>query len=92
MSVSGTSESVPLELLLLSLLLLPLLLLESSPGRAGAGVVGKGCSVAADEGVVAPGESGAGVAGGAGFAGAPGNGNCSAVEGFFAGGGHGVDG
>jgi len=55
-------------------------------------VVGKGCSVAADEGVVAPGESGAGVAGGAGFAGAPGNGNCSAVEGFFAGGGHGVDG
>jgi len=80
---------VPLELLLLSLLLLPLLLLESSPGSAGAGVVGKGCSVAADEGVVAPGESGAG---GAGFAGAPGNGNCSAVEGFFAGGGQGVDG
>jgi hypothetical protein len=91
MSVSGTSESVPLELLL-SLLLLPLLLLESSPGRAGAGVVGKGCSVAADEGVVAPGESGGGVAGVAGFAGAPGNGNCSAVDGFFAGGGHGVDG
>ena len=89
MSVSGTSESVPLELLL-SLLLLPLLLLlESSPGRAGAGVVGKGCSDAAEEGVVVePGESGGGVAG---FAGVPGNGNCSAVEGFFAG-GHGVDG
>jgi hypothetical protein len=39
--------------------------------------------------VAEPGESGGGVAG---FAGAPGNGNCSAVEGFFAGGGHGVGG
>ena len=39
--------------------------------------------------VVEPGESGGGVAD---FAGAPGNGNCSAAEDFFAGGGQGVDG
>jgi len=80
MSVSGTSGSVPP----LELELLP----ESSPGSFGAVVEGNGCSSAAEEGDVPGfGESGGGVAG---FAGAPGNGNCSAVEGFFAGGEHGV--
>jgi hypothetical protein len=86
---------VPLALVLSPLLLplLLLLLLESSPGRAGAGVVGKGCSAAAEDGlVVEPGESGGAAAGVAGFAAAPGNGNCSAADGFFAGCGHGVDG
>jgi hypothetical protein len=39
------------------------LLLESSPGNLGAGSVGNGCSVAADEGVADPVE-GAGVSGG----------------------------
>jgi hypothetical protein len=62
-----------------------LLLLESSPGSLGAGVVGKGCSSAAEEGfVVGLGESGGGVVEVEGFAGLPGKGNCSAVEGFFA--------
>jgi hypothetical protein len=79
MSVSGTagswgaeSGSVPPELELL----------ESSPGSRGAGSVGKGCSSAADFGVVplGVGESG----GGADLAGAPGNGNCSAADGAFA--------
>jgi len=81
MSVSGTSGSVPPP---------ELELLESSPGSFGAGVEGKGCSSAAEEGDFPGfGESGGGVAG---FAGAPGNGNCSAGEDFFAAGGgeHGV--
>jgi len=68
------------------------LLLESSPGSFGAGVVGKGCCSAAEEGVVPGlGESGGGVED---FAGLPGNGNCSAGEGFFVdeGGEHGADG
>ncbi len=72
------------------LLELELLLLESSPGSLGAGCVGKGCCVAASEGVaVGLGESG-GVA--SGLAGCPGNGNCSAAEDFFAAGGAGVQG
>jgi hypothetical protein len=68
------------------------LLLESSPGSLGADVVGNGCSSAAEEGVVVElGESGGGDAG---FVGAPGNGNCSAAEGFFVcgGGEHGAAG
>jgi hypothetical protein len=73
MSVSGTSGSAAL----------PepeLLLLESSPGSLGAGSVGNGCSSAADFGVVVGlGESG----GGADLLGVPGNGNCSAADGFF---------
>jgi hypothetical protein len=79
---SGASESA-LESSLLELeLLLLLLLLESSPGRRGAGLVGNGCSLAAEEGVVV---LGLGESGGAGeLAGAPGNGNCSAAEGFLA--------
>jgi hypothetical protein len=83
MSVSGTasgSAAVPESELLL--------LLESSPGSLGAGVVGKGCSSAAEEGfVVGLGESGVGVAEVEGFAGLPGKGNCSAGEIFFADGG-----
>jgi hypothetical protein len=67
-----------------------LLLLESSPGSLGAGSVGNGCSSAADFGVVVVlGESG----GGADLLGVPGNGNCSAADGFFAsgaGGGQGL--
>ena len=67
-----------------------LLLLESSPGSLGAGSVGKGCSSAADFGVVVGlGESGGGVD----LLGVPGNGNCSATDGFFASGagaGHGL--
>jgi hypothetical protein len=71
------------------------LLLESSPGSLGGGCVGKGCWVAASEGVVVVfveglGESagvveGVGESGGfLGLLGSPGNGNCSAVEdGFF---------
>ena len=65
------------------------LLLESSPGSLGGGAVGKGCSVAASDGV----DLGLGESGGfAGLAATPGNGNCSAVEGFLAGAaaGHGV--
>jgi hypothetical protein len=73
MSVSGTSGSAGL----------PepeLLLLESSPGSLGAASVGNGCSSAADFGVVVGlGESG----GDADLLGVPGNGNCSAVDGFF---------
>ncbi|NYF89793.1 hypothetical protein RBB79_09550 [Tunturiibacter empetritectus] len=95
MSVSGTASGSGVELE--SELLL--LLLESSPGSLGAGVVGKGCSSAAEEGFVAGlGESGGGVGeeseGVEGFAGLPGKGNCSAVEGFFTDGGgeHGVAG
>jgi hypothetical protein len=80
MSVSGTASGsgvVPASELLL--------LLESSPGSLGAGVVGKGCSSAAEEGfVVRLGESGGGVEGVEGFAELPGKGNCSAGEGFFA--------
>jgi len=58
-----------------------LLLLESSPGSLGGGCVGNGCWAAASEGVVVGlGESG----GFAGLAGSPGNGNCSAADGFFA--------
>jgi hypothetical protein len=81
MSVSGTagswvaeSGSAPPELELL---------LESSPGSLGAGAVGKGCSSAADFGVllVGLGESGGG---GVDLLGAPGNGNCSAADGAFA--------
>jgi hypothetical protein len=83
MSVSGTSGSAAL----------PepeLLVLESSPGSFGAGSVGNGCSSAAEFGVVVGlGESGGGVD----LLGVPGNGNCSAVDGFFAsgaGGGQGL--
>jgi hypothetical protein len=72
----GSSELLELELLELELL-------ESSPGSLGGGCVGKGWSAAAEDGVVA----GAGASGEAevfaGLAGAPGNGNCSAAEGFF---------
>jgi hypothetical protein len=84
MSVSGTASGSALPELEL--------LLESSPGSLGAGVVGNGCSSAAEEGVaVELGASGGGVAG---FAGVPGNGNCSATEGFFVcgGGEHGAAG
>jgi hypothetical protein len=64
--------------------------------------VGKGCWAAASEGVVdgagesgadelGAGESGAFAGGFAGLAVSPGNGNCSAAEGFFtAGGGQGL--
>jgi len=63
---------------------LELLLLESSPGSLGGGSVGNGCCEAASEGVVVGlGESG----GGAGLAGVPGKGNCSAVDFLAAGGG-----
>jgi hypothetical protein len=75
-SFSGGPMSVP------SLGSALLELLESSPGSLGGGCVGKGCWVAASEGVVdGAGESG----GGAGLV-CPGKGNCSAVDGFFAGG------
>jgi len=67
---------------LLELLELLELLLESSPGSLGGGAVGNGCSSAAEFlAGVATGESGALAAG---LLGSPGNGNCSATDGFFA--------
>jgi hypothetical protein len=58
------------------------LLLESSPGSLGGGCEGNGCWVAASEGVVV---AGAGESGGfLGLLDSPGNGNCSATDGFLA--------
>lgn len=80
-----SGSALPLELLSLELLL-ELLLLESSPGSRGAGVVGNGWSVAAELGTEL-GVAEAGVSGepAAALLGEPGNGNCSATDGFFAG-------
>lgn len=79
-------EELELELELLELL-------ELLPGSRGGGVVGNGCSVAAAAGVVVDPEEAAGASGGfAGLVGSPGNGNCSAVEGWLAAGAGGVQG
>ncbi len=84
LSRAGTSAAVGSGSSALGLELL--LLLDSSGGSFGGGAVGNGCWVAASEGVVdGAGESG----GGAGLADSPGNGNCSAADGFFV---DGVDG